>query len=138
MGFTLTRKYVDEKSSRLDRRGTGVSVPAYRIVRAQFVATFLASALCLMIDWVAAWSAFLGGLTCAVPSAYMAFRSLREVADPRIAFANMVRGEVGKLLMTTTMFAVIFLTVEPIMLPYFFSALVLGLLCNVLIPLWDR
>ncbi|MEX2327353.1 MAG: ATP synthase subunit I [Pseudomonadales bacterium] len=138
MGFSLARKDVDEKSSRLDGRLIDVSVPAYRIVRAQFVATFLTSALCLMIDWVAAYSAFLGGLTCALPSAFMAWRFIREVADPRTAFANLVRGEVGKLLMTMTMFTGIFLTVEPIALPYFFLALVLGFLCNVLIPLWDQ
>ncbi|MEX0942893.1 MAG: ATP synthase subunit I [Pseudomonadales bacterium] len=138
MGFSLARKDVDEKSSRLDGRLIDVSVPAYRIVRAQFVATFLTSALCLMIDWVAAYSAFLGGLTCALPSAFMAWRFIREVADPGTAFANLVRGEVGKLLMTMTMFTGIFLTVEPIALPYFFLALVLGFLCNVLIPLWDQ
>ncbi|MFT7307205.1 MAG: F0F1-type ATP synthase assembly protein I, partial [Candidatus Azotimanducaceae bacterium] len=70
---------------------------AYQIVLVQFGATILIAFLCLFVDWVAAYSVLLGGLTGAVPSAFMAWRfGSRQVADVGLAFSHLLRGEIGK------------------------------------------
>ncbi len=114
------------------------SSTVYRIVVAQLLATFLATISCLFIDWVAAYSALLGGLTCTVPSGFMAWRfGTRAVAGAGDALSHLVRGETGKYLLTVAMFIIIFKSVTPIAGGYFFATLGLGLICNILVPLWS-
>ena len=109
----------------------------YRIVAAQFVVALLAATLCLPVNWVIAYSVLLGGLTCAVPSAFMAWRFTREVADPGVALSHLIRGEIGKYALTACMFMSVFFWLEQLRVGYFFTALGLGMLCNILIPLFD-
>jgi len=109
----------------------------YRIVIVQFIATFLAATLCLPLDRVIAYSVLLGGLTCAVPNAYMAWRVRRESVNPGLALSNFIWGELGKYALTIMMFVSVYLWVKPFEAGYFFAALGVGLLFNLLTPLID-
>ncbi|MFT4676805.1 MAG: ATP synthase protein I [Patiriisocius sp.] len=109
---------------------------AYQIVLVQFGATILIAFLCLFVDWVAAYSVLLGGLTGAVPSAFMAWRfGSRQVADVGLAFSHLLRGEIGKLLLTAALFTACFGLVEPLSAGFYFAALGATLMCNLLVPL---
>lgn len=111
-----------------------LEAPIYRIVAVQFVATFIAATLYLIVDWVTAYSVLLGGLTCAVPNALLAWR-LGRVADPSGALKSLVRGELGKLVMTAVIFAAVFFWVKPLEVMFYFVALILVMLFNMLVPL---
>jgi len=111
-----------------------LETPIYRIVAAQFIATFVAATLCLIVDWATAYSAMLGGLTCAVPNALLAWR-LGRGADPKGALKSLVRGELGKLVMTAVIFAAVFFWVKPLEVMVYFVALILVMLFNMLVPL---
>ncbi len=124
-----------ESSSFVKEHVVKVGKPVYQIVIGQFIATFLVAALCLFVDWVAAYSAFLGGLTCAVPSAFMAWRMGRRVLRSPLTASHLVRGELGKLGITLFMFSMVFYWIESLKVGFFFAALVFGLLCNVFVPL---
>lgn len=109
---------------------------AYQIVFVQFWATILAAILCLLVDWIAAYSIFLGGLTGAVPSAFMAWRfGSRQVADIGLAFSHLLRGEIGKLLLTAALFIACFGLVEPLSAGFYFVGLGATLICNLVVPL---
>ena len=106
-----------------------------QIVIIQFVLTTVLAFVALFFGWVIAYSVFLGGLTSAVPSAYMAFRIRRGTAHPDLALKQMMRGEKGKHAITFLMFVWVFLTVKPLAVAYFFTALGLGMACNIVVPL---
>ncbi len=109
---------------------------AYQIVVGQFGATILAAISCWFVDWVAAYSILLGGLTGAVPSAFMAWRfGSREVAEVGLAFSHLLRGEIGKLLLTAALFMACFGLVEPLLAGFYFAGLGATLICNLVVPL---
>lgn len=109
---------------------------AYRIVFWQFVVTMIAAFTCILVDWVSAYSMLLGGLTGAVPSLFMAWRfGSRPVAEVGSAFSHLVRGELGKLLLTVAMFVTSFGLVDPIDVRYYFTGLVIALVLNLVVPL---
>ena len=93
--------------------------PLYRIVTAQFIATLLASALCWVVDGVAAYSALLGGLVCVVPGLYMVIVSLRARQSARLG--SVIRGEVGKFALTAALFALVFVFIKPLNVLAFFG-----------------
>ena len=112
-----------------------IKAPVYRIVIAQLMVTVIAAVLILPVDVVVAYSVFFGGLTGVIPSAFMAWRMGRESANPGTALKYLVRGELGKLALTALLFSAVFAWVEPLRVAYFFIALVLAMMCNVLVPL---
>ncbi|ANO49833.1 ATP synthase subunit I [Woeseia oceani] len=76
---------------------------------------------------VAGYSALLGGLTCAIPNAWLAMRLVAPRRDPgaRALLNAAYIGETGKLALTLTMFALIFALVRPIAaLPLFTTFIV--------------
>ena len=114
------------------------TAPAYRIIRAQLIATVLVTALCLLIDGVAAYSALLGGLTCVIPAAFMLKRlklSGSEVGSAAVALAMAV---VGKLVLTCTLFVAVFLLVKPLDASWFFGVLIGLHGLYVIVPLVDK
>ncbi len=73
-------------------------------------------------DFTLAYSVLLGGLVHAIPQAWfasIAFRHRGARATSKI-LGTLYRGEAGKLLMTATMFALIFIYVEPLQVPAVF------------------
>ena len=65
---------------------------------------------------VSGYSAFLGGLTCLIPNAFLALRLVAPRRDP--GAAALVRaayiGELGKLALTVLMFTTVFTLVRPL------------------------
>ena len=109
--------------------------PIFRIVVAQFIATFLASASCLALDRVAAISALMAGIVCMVPGLYVLALSLRAVEPGTTGIASVVKGEVGKFALTVSLFALVFVFVKPLNVVVFFGTVVLLQLCNLIVPL---
>ena len=108
---------------------------AYRIVGAQALVTIVFASLITFFDLVAGYSVLLGGMTGAVPSAYMAWRfGTREVADAGVAFSHLIRGEVGKFLLTVALFIGCFGLVEPLHVGAYFAGLGMTLICNIVVP----
>ncbi len=112
--------------------------PINRIVVAQLLATLLLASAATLADLVLAYSIALGGLTGAIPNGFMAWRLSRQVGSPGLAFKSMVMGELGKLGLTALIFASVFVWVKPLNVAIFFAALVLAMMLNVIVPLFDQ
>lgn len=100
------------------------TAPAYRIIRAQLIATVLVTALCLLIDGVAAYSALLGGLTCVIPAAFMLKRLEHPGSEAGSATVALTMAVAGKLVLTCTLFIAVFLLVKPLDARWFFGVLI--------------
>jgi len=118
-----------------DRLGNLTKSPIFRIVAAQIIATFLASALFLVFDRVAAISALMAGLSCVVPGCYTLVVSLRPVIKGDPGLSQALRGEVGKFAITVSLFALVFVFVKPLNIMVFFSTFV-GLQLCMAVVLW--
>jgi len=122
-----------EKAS--NRLGNLTKSPIFQIVAAQFLATFLASALCLVFDRVAAISAVMAGITCVVPGCYTLVVSLRPVIKGDSGLSQALRGEVGKFALTIALFALVFVFVKPLNVWVFFGTFVGLQLCMAVVLL---
>ncbi len=90
--------------------------PAYRIVILQLTLALISACVAWIHSDVAAKSALLGGLVCAVPNAYFIWRAFRYSgarSAPKIV-QSFYQGETWKFLLTALGFMVIFLRVEPL------------------------
>ena len=117
------------KENASNRLGHLTKSPIFRIVAAQFFATFLASVLCLVFDRVAAISAVMAGITCVVPGCYTLMVSLRPVIKGDPGLSQGLRGELGKLVLTAALFALVFVFVKPLNVLVFFGTFVGLQLC---------
>ena len=90
--------------------------PVYRIVLLQLVLTVLSASLAWLYSDVAAYSALLGGLTCALPNAYFVWRAFRYSGARSTVqvVQSFYQGESWKFVLTALSFAVIFQRVEPL------------------------
>ncbi len=90
--------------------------PVYRIVIFQLLLTMLAALIALLHSPLAAKSALLGGLTCAVPNAYFIWRAFRYRGARSAAqiVQSFYQGESWKFVLTALCFGVIFQRVEPL------------------------
>lgn len=93
----------------------GRAIGATLLVQAA-VTVSLAAVLLIWLGQVAATSALLGGLTALVPNAFLAARLLRAGMGEggRALLRAAWLGEIGKLLLTVLLFAVIFARVRPL------------------------
>lgn len=126
------------KSGTLDSAPRTYKRLVYRIIKAQLLATFLAAATFMFLDWVAAWSALLGGLICVIPNMVLAGRLGEGTAEPKMAMKRLVQGEFGKLVLTVIMFGATFMLVKPLNLLSFFGTFVGLHAFFILVPLYDR
>ncbi|MCB1645891.1 MAG: ATP synthase subunit I [Pseudomonadales bacterium] len=100
--------------------------------------TFLLATALLVQSQAAALSYVSGGLTIALPSAFMAWRTGRRVARPAAALVILINAEIGKLLLTALMMGAVFVWVEALQPGWYFTALVVGMMCNIMVPLLWR
>ncbi|MBU2040208.1 MAG: ATP F0F1 synthase subunit I [Thalassobium sp.] len=100
--------------------------PAYRIVILQLILTVLAALVAWLHSDVAAKSALLGGLTCALPNAYFVWRAFRySGARSSVQIVqSFYQGESWKFVLTALSFAVIFQRVEPLNVLALFAAFI--------------
>ena len=123
------------KAKASNRLGNLTKSPIFQIVAAQFFATLLASALCLVFDRVAAISAVMAGITCIVPGCYTLMVSLRPVIKGDPGLRQALRGELGKFALTVSLFALVFVFVKPLNVLVFFSTFI-GLQLCMAATLW--
>ena len=78
------------------------------------VGVVLAAVLGAVFGWVAGYSALLGGLTSAIPNAFLGLRIMAPRRDPGALKRAAWVGEAGKLALTVLMFTVVFTQVKPL------------------------
>ena len=122
-----------KKSS--DRLENFTKSPIFRVVTAQVVATFIASASWLIFGRVAAVSALMAGITCVLPGCYTLVVSLRPVSKGDPGLRQALRGELGKFALTVSLFALVFVFVKPLNVLVFFSTFI-GLQLCMAATLW--
>lgn len=108
--------------------------PVYRIVLMQFGLSLFLALLLWIHSFEAAYSALLGGISCAIPNAYLIWRSFRYRGARSIdqVVQSFYQGETGKFILTMVCFAVIFSRVDPLTPWALFGAFILVQLSNVM------
>ncbi len=90
----------------------------------------ISSVLVLTLGSVQALSWFIGGTISIVSNSYLAFKLIsRRSADPNRVLGMMYAGEIGKIVITATLFAIIFATqawVQPLALFLGYTAALLA------------
>lgn len=100
--------------------------PLHRLVALQLGLSVFCGLVALLHSQVAAYSALLGGLACAIPNAYFIWRAFRYRGArfaTRVADA-LFQAEAWKFMLTALFFAVIFQRVEPLNFIALFAAFV--------------
>ena len=91
--------------------------PMFRVIVLQAAMAVLIGLLFgLMQGWVAAYSAWLGGLTALLPNMYFTYKAFQYFGARSIGaiVQSFWAGEMGKLILTAVLFAVLFLGVKPL------------------------
>lgn len=88
--------------------------PLGRIVIAQFVVTVLSSTTLLVFDWVAAYSALLGGVACGLPGLYALVMSLGPHRVTGSGLGRALKGESGRIAITIAILLGVFMLVKPL------------------------
>ena len=92
-----------------------------RILIYQLVATVvLASIIWFFAGKVAGYSSVLGGLICLVPNIFLGTRLMLSNRNARGILRATYLGELGKVILTTLMFGLVFFKVEPLNALYLF------------------
>lgn len=113
--------------------------PIHQIIMVQLIATFIASASFLLLSWVAAYSALLGGLICVVPNAYLAERLTRTDGLTREQeIARWMQGETGKIVQSGVLFALVFGWIKPLDPLLLFLTFIGIQLLHLLVPIVAR
>ena len=111
--------------------------PVFGIVVAQFITTFLASVSILVFDRVAALSALMAGVVCLIPGGFVLAMSLRPTEPGDTGLNHVIRGEIGKFVLSVLLFALVFAFVEPLNVVAFFATFIVLQLCAAIAP-WLR
>jgi ATP synthase protein I len=91
--------------------------PIYKVIVTQFVVTVIAAlSTFALLDTVAAYSAFLGGMISVLPNAYFALKVFRYRGARQMPMIvkSFYAGETGKLIITTVLFALVFAGIRPL------------------------
>lgn len=82
----------------------------------QLVCCVLLAAAALLFGVTAAYSVLLGGLICLIPNCYFAYRAFQYegARAAREIVKSFYRGEAGKLILTSLLFAGVFAGVKPL------------------------
>jgi ATP synthase protein I len=88
----------------------------YKITIVQLLILLAASLLLSALDLVVAYSLVLGGLVAVMPQAYFAVRVFRHrgAKSANAIAKSSYRGEIGKYVLSTAGFALIFALIEPV------------------------
>ena len=91
--------------------------PMFRVIVLQAVMAVLAGLLFGVTQgWSAAYSAWLGGVTAVLPNMYFTYKAFQYFGARSIGaiVQSFWAGEMGKLILTAVLFAVLFLGVKPL------------------------
>lgn len=99
----------------------------HRVVLAQLLTTLCLSLFLLPVGILHALSAFVGGLACAIPNAYLIWKAFqyRGASAAQNIARSFYQGEAGKFLLTMLAFVLIFTLVKPVEPLSLFGAFVL-------------
>ncbi|MFN3237568.1 MAG: ATP synthase subunit I [Pseudomonadales bacterium] len=112
---------------------TNISIQ--RIVSVQFFTSLVIAAVSLIVNTQAAISVLLGGMSVALPAAYMAWRLRTGSVVPELAMAQLLAAELGKLLITGLMIGAVFIWVESLLFGFFFFGLIATYGCGLVAAL---
>ena len=91
--------------------------PMFHVIVLQAVMTALIGLLFWLLQgWVAAYSAWLGGLTALIPNVYFTYKAFQYFGARSITaiVQSFWAGQAGKLILTAVLFAVLFMGVKPL------------------------
>jgi len=104
--------------------------PVFRVLRAQSLVMLLAG-LCglALFGWQTGYSVLLGGLIALLANVYFAFKAFRYFGarSARAIVQSFWAGEMGKLILTAALFALVFAAVKPLQPLALFTGYVLVL-----------
>lgn len=89
----------------------------FSVIILQAVVTILSGLLFWLLQgWQAAYSAWFGGLTALIPNVYFTYKAFQYFGARSIGVIvqSFWTGEMGKLILTAVLFAVLFLGVKPL------------------------
>ena len=108
--------------------------PVYQVALAQLFGTLLVSLLCLALGRVAVMSALLAGISCLVPTLYLLVISLKPSPAGDTGLGQVIKGEIGKFVLTMALLAGVFVTVDPLNVWVFFGTFALMQICYAIVP----
>ncbi len=91
--------------------------PMFSVIILQAVVTVLSGLLFWLLQgWQAAYSAWFGGLTALIPNVYFTYKAFQYFGARSIGVIvqSFWTGEMGKLILTAVLFALLFLGVKPL------------------------
>ena len=91
--------------------------PMFRVITLQALASGLAGLLFWLIQgWIAAYSAWLGGLVALIPNVYFTYKAFQYYGARSVGVIvqSFWAGQIGKFILTAVFFAVLFLGVKPL------------------------
>ena len=92
-------------------------LPVFRVLRTQFL-VMLVAAFCgaVLFDRITGFSMLLGGLIALLANVYFAFKAFRYFGarSARAIVQSFWAGEMGKLILTAALFALVFVAVKPL------------------------
>lgn len=122
-------KQLKQKSA----RGAQIAKPPFfKIYASQFIVLVLVTAGLHFVNHTMAYSVLLGGLISIVPNTYfalLAFRYSGARAANDVA-KSLYLGEVGKFVLTATLFACVFVLVKPLIVAPLFAAFIAMMVLN--------
>lgn len=115
--------------------------PVDRVVLTQFIATVIATLVILIVDWVAAYSAFFGGMSSVIPGALALARVRMATRQESVggtesaeSIKPVLQGELWKFAASIAMFTMVFVLVKPLAPEFFFGAFVAVHLLYAVVP----
>lgn len=134
----LLRKNASANNQKPNNIGGNLLTPAImRMFYVQLAVLFLMSLLLLIVSSTLAISALAGGLIAVVPNAYFAkwaFRYSGARSATHVA-QSFYRGEAGKFVLTTLLFAGVFILLKPISVVILFLAYIFMMALNWILAL---
>ncbi len=99
----------------------------FKILKYQAVIVAVLVAVLSLVDWVSAYSALAAGLIYLIPNAYTAKRHFdnRAVKSAQATLAALYAGQIWKMALMATAFALLFVLVKPISVFSLFATLIL-------------
>lgn len=92
-------------------------LPVFRVLVAQALVVLAVTLVCgVSLGFVAGYSGFLGGLIALLANLYFAYRAFRYFGARSIGAVvqSFWAGEIGKLILTAALFALVFVGVQPL------------------------
>ena len=111
--------------------------PFVRILLVQSAVTTLITSCLLLMAEDGALSVFLAGVSCILPTLFVTLMSLRPIPFGKSGIGQVLKGEVGKFLLTAALLTMIFTQYDTLKVVLFFCMFIFLQLCQILVPLVD-